>query len=507
MNLDFKTAIKRKPFIFIVTAAVLLPIVLLVVRNQTEDDEIPLAAVTYKPLEVSVNAVGQLDSVNAVTISSELKGEIKIIWLIEDGTMVKTNDVLAKFDPQKFEENVFDLTSKVKEWEALVNAHEQLYEWEKNQAYREIRTAEYDLKVAKLELQKLIEGDGPLELSRLEEELTEKTAKYDELKGYIEELKELEKKGYQYPVEIAQAIKKLEMLEKEYFVAKKKYESYKNFFLPTSIETAKSKVERAKMILNQVKKGVGFKIGKANAELKKSKNEVEKFKRQLKNAENDLKKTVMRSPQAGLVVLKENFQKGEFRKPRVGDMIYHNQPILFLPDISTMMVKVLIREVDLNKLKLGKKVLITVDAYPDIKLTGKVSFIGALAERREEIKGSEKYFKANVQIVEKEELLRPGMTARVKIIAKEGREDVLTVPINAIFQENGKYFVFVDVQNSFQKREVRVGLQNLESAEILEGVEKDERVGLIKPEESKIKSVKYLKNMGKNNNNNEKQDN
>jgi len=56
-----------------------------------------------------------------------------------------------------------------------VNAHGQLYEWEKNQAYREIRTAEYDLKVTKLELQKLIKGDGPLELSRLEEELTEKT--------------------------------------------------------------------------------------------------------------------------------------------------------------------------------------------------------------------------------------------------------------------------------------------------------------------------------------------
>gem|GEM_PF-626412 len=486
MNLDFKKTIKRQPVIFIITAVALLITVFYIFLGHSGYEEIPLATASYKPLEVSVNAVGQLDSVNAVTISSELKGEVKINWLIEDGTMVKTNDVLVKFDPQKFEENVFDLTSKVKEWEALVNAHGQLYEWEKNQAYREIRTAEYDLKVTKLELQKLIKGDGPLELSRLEEELTEKTTKYDELKGYIEELKELEKKGYQYPVEIAQAKKKLEKLGKEHSVAKKKYESYKNFFLPTSIETAKSKVERAKMILNQVKKGVGFKIGKANAELKKAKNEVEKFKRQLKKAENDLKKTVMHCPQAGLVVLKENYQKGEFRKPRVGDMVYHNQSILFLPDISAMMVKVLIREVDLNKLKLGKKVLISVDAYPDIKLTGKVSFIGALAERRKEIKGSEKYFKVDIQIVEEEEMLRPGMTARVKIIAKEAKEDVLTVPVNAIFQENGKYFVFVDVQSSFQKREVRVGLQNLELAEIRKGVDNGERVALMKPPESKI---------------------
>ncbi|MCP4154869.1 MAG: efflux RND transporter periplasmic adaptor subunit [bacterium] len=480
--MDFKNLIKNKPFYFIL-AIVFITVTLLAVffKESPAGKEIPLVPARLQPFGIDIDAVGQLDSVNAVTVSSELKEEVKIIYLVDDGARVKKNDILVKFGTKKFEEAFFALSAKVKEWQSLVNARKQLLEWEKNQSKREIETAGFDFKVAKLEQQKLEKGDGPLELSRLEGELLEKKSKCDDLKAYIKDLKTLTAKGYQYPAELSQSEKKLARALKEHKVAVQKYDSYKNFYLPTAIETAKARAQRAKMIIDRTRKGTGFKVGKALAECKKSLQELEDYKRQLSEAQTAMDKTTVRSPQTGLVVLKESYLKGDFRKPRVGDVVIKNQPIMFLPDISAMKVKVLIREVDLNKLRIGKRVEVSVDAYPELELTGKLSFIGALAEQRREVKGGEKYFKVDISVNENEELLRPGMTARVRIIVREEGKERLLLPIHAIFHEEGRNYVYVAGTGDFLRREVKLGLQNFEQVEILSGVLKGERVALVKP--------------------------
>ncbi len=478
------TKVNKRTLLIFLGAVLAIALTLVLVKRviMPTSTKIPLVAATLKPLKVDVEAVGQLDSVNALTISSELKGEVKIIYLIEEGTKAKAGDILVRFDSKSFEERVTTLSAKIEECKALVNAQKQLLEWEKNQAIQEIKTSEFDLNVAELEQQKLVEGDGPLEISRLEGDVIEKKTELDKLAGYLKDLRALEKKGYDYPGEISLSLNKIEKLNKEYEVAKKKFDTYNNFFLPTSIETANAKVERAKMIVQQTQKGVGFKIGKAMAEYSKAEQELVQYQKELESARFELEKTVIKSPQEGLVVMKENYQKGEYRKPRVGDIVFSNNPILFLPDISSMMVKVLIREVDLSKLKVGKKVQIKVDAYPDLKLTGKVSLIGSLAERREELMGAgEKYFKVNILVLGKEESLRPGMTARVKIEIQGGNNDVLTVPINAVFQEDGNNVVYVSTPFNYHRRNVQIGMQNLESVEIRKGLKKGEMVCLEKP--------------------------
>ncbi len=56
-----------------------------------------------------------------------------------------------------------------------------------------------------------------------------------------------------------------------------------------------------------------------------------------------------------------------------------NQPLLYLPDISAMIVKTQVREIDLHKLVKNQECKVQVDAYPDSVLEGQVAFIGALA--------------------------------------------------------------------------------------------------------------------------------
>ena len=488
IKVDRKTVIMG----VIVVMAVSVFLFVLFSRNTNRMQTIPVATVGYKNFEVNVNAVGELDSEKSVTISSGLKEEGKIVFLIEDGTRVKQKDVLVRLDPAPFEEKVLQLTSKVNEWNALVAAQQQTLEWEKIQAEQEIETSKYDFQVAELELQRLEKGDGPLELSRLEGAMLEEKKKYEELKGYITDLEGLEKKGYSNPLEIAQAKERVDKLKKSYEVTRQQYESYRDFILPTLLKSAKAKVEKTKMLIEQTRKGAGFKIGKAIAELNKSKQEYKTYRQLLSEAKTELEKTTIHASQKGLVVLKESYRDGEMRKPRVGDKVIRNQPILFLPDISSMMAKILIREVDLHKIDIGKPVNIRVDAYPDLSFEGEVAFIGILAERRREVRGGEKYFKVNATIHEPDNKLRPGMTARVRILSEAKKEKTIAVPIHAVFQEEEKQFCYIARPQGFEEREILLGAQNETFVQVVRGIQKGEKICLSRPPEARVKTTQYL---------------
>ena len=76
--------------------------------------------------------------------------------------------------------------------------------------------------------------------------------------------------------------------------------------------------------------------------------------------------------------------------------------------------------------------------------------------------------------------LRPGMTARITI-ATQLAVDVLTVPIQAVFDNSQGKFCYTFDGQKFQKQAVRIGKHNEERIEILSGLKAGERVSLVLP--------------------------
>jgi HlyD family secretion protein len=257
------------------------------------------------------------------------------------------------------------------------------------------------------------------------------------------------------------------------------------------IENARAQVKKADMELEQFKKGTGFKIGKAMAALQKAQQSLESTASSLKIAQTELDRTVLRAPIPGIAVLPEAFRGGEKRKPRVGDIIWQNQPLVYLPDISDMVVKTQIREIDLHKVGTGKEVMVFVDAYPDLRLTGEVQSIGVLAESRTESHTADKYFQVVVTVKEKDQRLRPGMTARVEIECAKV-ENALSIPINAVFNDKGKSYCYVEAQNIYEKREISIGAQSEDWAQVLAGLKEGESVALSKPPSNEIHEQRGL---------------
>jgi HlyD family secretion protein len=332
----------------------------------------------------------------------------------------------------------------------------------------------------------LVKGEGPLELARLEGGMLEAKQKYEETKSYVGELVKLAQRGYSNPTEVSQATAREEENRKKFESARLQFESYRDYILPAQLETARARVERAQMVLEQTDKSAGFAIGKAIASRKKAEGALESVRASLEIARQELEKTTLPAPISGIVVLREEFRNGEERKPMVGDTVWQNQPLLYLPDLSSMIVKTLVREVDLYKVEKGLPVRVRVDAYPDTALTGRVESIGILAEKRRELQSGEQYFQVVIALDGSDERLRPGMTARTEIISDEVR-DALTVPLAALFEAAGRIICYVDVRHSFEVREVVVGRQNDDRTEIREGLEEGEDVCLYPPSAEGIK--------------------
>ncbi|MDH4240684.1 MAG: efflux RND transporter periplasmic adaptor subunit, partial [Phycisphaerae bacterium] len=452
-----------------------------------EDAPVLSVKVVKKSFSVLVEAVGELDAERSTVLFSQIRGgRGTIVSIISDGTRVKKDDVLVRLDPTSFEEEVTGLTAKVREWEAVVSANEQILEWEKVQSERETKTLEFDLRAARLDLIKLEKGEGPLELYRLEGAAQKAKQDWKEKEGYLVELKALEKRGYANIAEIAQTQNKVSEAKQAYEVAKRQHESYRDYVLPSLIENAHAQVARANMNLEQFKKGTGFKIGKAMAALRKAQQSLESTTSSLKIAQAELERTVIRAPIPGIAVLPEAFRGGIKRKPRIGDIAWQNQPLVYLPDVSGMVVKTQIREIDLHKVGAGKKVMVFVDAYPDLRLSGDVQSIGVLAESRTESHTADKYFQVVVSVREKDQRLRPGMTARVEIECTNV-ENALSVPVHAVFNDQGRTYCYVDTQASYEKREVAIGAQSENWAQVLAGLKEGERVALSQPPSNEIR--------------------
>lgn len=72
--------------------------------------DVPTLVVSPAPFERRVAAEGNLEAAEAtpVTAPIDAQGQLKVAWLVPDGTPVKKGDVVVKFDPSEMERNLRD---------------------------------------------------------------------------------------------------------------------------------------------------------------------------------------------------------------------------------------------------------------------------------------------------------------------------------------------------------------------------------------------------------------
>ena len=89
-----------------------------------------------------------------------------------------------------------------------------------------------------------------------------------------------------------------------------------------------------------------------------------------------------RSPISGFVVMASIVRNGEFGQIREGDQVNAGQPFVSIVDPASMVLNGALNQVDAGTLRLGMEAVVHVDAYPELKLRGIVTALGAMAVSR-----------------------------------------------------------------------------------------------------------------------------
>ncbi len=262
--------------------------------------------------------------------------------------------------------------------------------------------------------------------------------------------------------------------------ARQKYESLLQ--LAKEGYAVTSEVEQARLNYIELKS----KTRAFEAAVSAAKANVQRAERQLAQQERKLRQGVVLAPRAGLVVYAPVGNAEDGRKIEVGMIPFEGMDLMYLPDISSMLVDTQINEVDLHKVRVGMPATIRLDAYPDAIFEGEVSSIADLAKRKiSRITGKPtgaKVFDVTVKVKAQDTRLKPGLTATVDIIVKK-YTDALYLPLEAIFiNELDQTVVYVKNGNHIEVREVKTGESNDRIVIIEDGVTEGEVVLVGRPE-------------------------
>jgi HlyD family secretion protein len=245
-------------------------------------------------------------------------------------------------------------------------------------------------------------------------------------------------------------------------------------------DESKLNLKKAELAYTQTKDNLKGKSQVRKSDLASSNLKIAQIESSLNQAKSDLEKLTVRAPAAGLIVYQHNWNTG--KKFTRGDQPWAGQSVMILPDLSQMQAVLEVNEVDISKVKPDQVAEVRLDAFPDRKFTGKIMNVASIGNPKE-TNPSVKVFEVLVNLDQADSILRPGMTVSARIMVST-IENVVSVPIEAVFDDGGKPVVYVQHGSSFDKRAVTLGERNDNFIIIAKGLKEGEKVSLTDPDKS-----------------------
>jgi len=197
------------------------------------------------------------------------------------------------------------------------------------------------------------------------------------------------------------------------------------------------------------------------------------------------KQMTVTAPKEGMVIYVRDWNG----KRGPGSQVSAWDPVIAeLPDLSEMITKAYINEVDISKVLPGQKARVTVDAFPGKEFPGMVQTKANIGEQIRNF--DTKVFEVIILLHGQDSLLRPAMTTGITILT-DSIPSCLQVPLEAI-QVDSVSYVYKQVRGGFVRQEVVTGSSNETHIAIAAGLQKEDVVSLNIPDGSEKLEIQYL---------------
>jgi multidrug efflux pump subunit AcrA (membrane-fusion protein) len=247
----------------------------------------------------------------------------------------------------------------------------------------------------------------------------------------------------------------------------------------------KMDLEKAERDLQQAEKNYKLKLLKSKANMSVVNGQYDQAKRKLEQLQDLLKGFTILAPRAGMVIYHKNWQG--IKQGKNSTFSPWENVVAEFPDLSKMISKTYVNEIDISKVKTGQNVRISIDAFPEKQFTGKVISAANIGEQPQN--SNAKVFEVQIIINESDSVLRPAMTTKNTILTAM-IDSVIFVPIEAVFGNDSLSFVYKKARSKVVKQQVIGGQSNENEIIIKAGLLEDDEVMLVPPEKSE--DLKFL---------------
>lgn len=406
---------------------------------RTQTPEIDLAnlqtvMVESQDLKVQIKANGLVQAVRKINLSPKDAGRIEELY-VDEGSQVKKGTLIAWMDNEEFQ-------AQVKQYQA-------------------------GLAKAKAELAKKQTGNRPEEIDRAKAEVAENEAHVREAKSQLT----LHRERVQRKLRPA----------KEGAISRDDLDQ-----ALTEERTARENLERAIASLAVAKHELALQMkGYRSEEITQAEAEVAQAEAQLKYYQTQLSNTLVRAPFAGTIT-RRYAQQGDFVTPTTSASSSDGATSASIAELSSgLEVEAKIPESSIARITPNQPVEIRSDAY-NKTFKGRVRTIAPRAIREDNVTS----FRVKVSLQTGQDRLKSGMNIKLTFLSDKIK-DAVVVPLAAVVtKKNGQTGVFMpDREGQIKFREVALGASSSTHAQVLEGVNRGDRVLITPPPGQAIPGV------------------
>ena len=266
--------------------------------------------------------------------------------------------------------------------------------------------------------------------------------------------------------------------EKKIIVAESAYES------PSVIKKAEMDLEKVTRKLEQDKKGFQLKERQSKSKVDRAALDLEQKNQKISELLKLSDALTIKAPKQGMVIYAKDRMGA---KIQVGSVVSPWNPIIAtLPDMTRMISKTYVNEIDISKIKNGQKVKLSIDAFPEKELKGEVMAVANIGQPMP--KSDAKVFEVKIRVFDFDPLLKPAMTTSNTIVTGN-YNDKLIIPSDAIYTNDTLKFVYIKKKDIIRQI-VDLGNENENYTIVNKGLAEGDEVIYIEPEKpDEIKTV------------------
>ena len=258
---------------------------------------------------------------------------------------------------------------------------------------------------------------------------------------------------------------------------------FKLYALPKQTKQLLSDYSEAKRELVRTYARTRSELAQANVRLESTQAAYDLQKERVEKLEREIAACTIRAPSPGIVIYGSSADWEQRREDpiEVGDSVHRGQKIFSIPNSNLMGVQLRVHEASVNMVKPGQKAKVIVEAHPDTPFEGEVTSVAPLPDpQRGWLDSGSKVYTTQVTIKGSHDIIKPGMSAKVEILA-DHLYDVVIVPVQVVANRGGRKVCYIENGGTPEEREVQTGAFNDIFVEIVSGVDVGENVLLNPP--------------------------